>query len=302
MENLEPIAVGASNIRVKDVPNGEHGLNSTWVIWYHNPSDNNWDTSSYVKLYEIETLEDFFRFQNSWKNTLPRLNLSMMFMMKKLDNFDEYIYPMWEDKNNQPGGCWSFKVNSENINDVWIKLCFYILSENTGVSQEVNDTINGISFSPKRGFCIVKIWNSTTDIQDTSELNKGLDTFMSLSECLYKSHIDSIDRDQKKKKKIEDFRNNIDRNEKRRMNKIRYGNNKNERNNHYDYNENNRFPRSNTSSGPLGRQARGPRREPKRGFNRGNGGGGNPKDGNNGFDIKNRFNTESKFVWGKKVS
>ena len=172
-------------------------------------------------------------------------------MMKKLDNFDEYIYPMWEDKNNQPGGCWSFKVNSENINDVWIKLCFYILSENTGVSQEVNDTINGISFSPKRGFCIVKIWNSTTDIQDTSELNKGLDTFMSLSECLYKSHIDSIDRDQKKKKKIEDFRNNIDRNEKRRMNKIRYGNNKNERNNHYDYNENNRFPRSNTSSGPL---------------------------------------------------
>ena len=184
-------------------------------------------------------------------------------MMKKLDNFDEYIYPMWEDKNNQPGGCWSFKVNSENINDVWIKLCFYILSENTGVSQEVNDTINGISFSPKRGFCIVRIWNSTTDIQDTSELNKGLDTFMSLSECLYKSHIDSIDRDQKKKKKIEDFRNNIDQYEKRRMNKIRYGNNKNERNNHYDYNENNRFPRSNTSSGPLGRQARGPRREPK---------------------------------------
>ena len=63
MENLEPIAVGASNIRVKDVPNGEHGLNSTWVIWYHNPSDNNWDTSSYVKLYEIETLEDFFDFK-----------------------------------------------------------------------------------------------------------------------------------------------------------------------------------------------------------------------------------------------
>jgi hypothetical protein len=161
MATLEPVVIrtsyNTSNARVKDVPNGEHGLNSTWVIWYHNPSDNNWDISSYVKLYEIETLEDFFRFQNSWKNTLPRLDLSMMFMMKKLDNFDEYVYPMWEDKNNQPGGCWSFKVNSENINNVWIKLCFYILSENAGVSQEVNETINGISFSPKRGFCIVKI-------------------------------------------------------------------------------------------------------------------------------------------------
>ena len=29
--------------------------------------------------------------------------------MKKMDNY-EFIYPMWEDKNNQPGGCWSFKV------------------------------------------------------------------------------------------------------------------------------------------------------------------------------------------------
>jgi hypothetical protein len=303
MATLEPITVGTST-RVRDVPNGEHGINSTWVIWYHNPSDNNWDTSSYVKLYEINTLEDFFRFQNSWKNTLPRLDLSMMFMMKKLDNFDEYIYPMWEDKNNQPGGCWSFKVNSENINNVWINLCLYILSENTGVSQQVNDTINGISFSPKRGFCIVKIWNSTTDIQDTNELNEGLDTFMSLSECLYKSHIDSIDRDQKKKKKIEDFRNNIDRNEKRRMNKIRYGKHKNGKhkngqgNNNSNYgqnghNEHNCFPRRKTSRGPPGRQAKGPGRESQRGFNRGG--------GNNGFDIKNRFNTETKFVWGKKV-
>ena len=25
-----------------------------------------------------------------------------MFMMKKLDNY-EFIYPMWEDTNNQPG-------------------------------------------------------------------------------------------------------------------------------------------------------------------------------------------------------
>jgi hypothetical protein len=153
---------------------------------------------------------------------------------------------------------------------------------------------------------------------------------MSLGECLYKSHIDSIDRDQKKKKKIEDFRNNIDRNEKRRMNKKRYGQNKNghghNRNNNNNYNgnsynnrhnEHNSFPRSNTntSRGPPGRQARGPGREPQRGFNRGGegsrcepqrgfnrGGGGDSKDGNNVFDYKNRFNTESKFVWGKKVS
>lgn len=222
MTSSSQITMDTTN-QQKVTSTNEHVLKSTWVIWYHNPSDNNWDTNSYVKLYEIQTLEDFFRFQNSRKNTLPRLDLSMMFLMKKLDEYDEYIYPMWEDKNNQPGGCWSFKVNSEKINNVWSKLCFYILSENIGVSDEVNNTINGISFSPKRGFCIVKIWNSTTEIHDRYELNEGLDTFMSLNECLYKSHIDSIDKDQKKKKKIEDFRNNIDRKDELRLNKIRNG-------------------------------------------------------------------------------
>ena len=63
--------------------------------------------SSYKKLYEFNTLEDFFLFQNTWKNNLPKLNLSMMLMMQ-LDNY-EFIYPMWEDTNNQPGGCWSLK-------------------------------------------------------------------------------------------------------------------------------------------------------------------------------------------------
>ena len=190
----------------------KHTLDSTWVIWYHNPSDNNWETSSYKKLYEFNTLEDFFTFQNTWKNNLPRLNLSMMFLMKKLDNY-EFIYPMWEDKNNQPGGCWSFKVPSTNIEHVWLQLCFYIISNNTCTSEEANSRINGISFSPKKGFCIVKVWNSTTENRDISILNNGINSFMDLNTCIYKSHIESINKDNKKKKKIEDFRNNIDRQE-----------------------------------------------------------------------------------------
>ena len=49
----------------ENINEGTHPLNSTWVIWYHNPSDNNWETSSYEKLYEMSTLEDFFMFQNT---------------------------------------------------------------------------------------------------------------------------------------------------------------------------------------------------------------------------------------------
>ena len=40
---------------------------------------------------------------------------------------------------------------------------------------------------------------------------------MDLSTCIYKSHVESIDKDNRKKKKIQDFRNNIDRREKDRL-------------------------------------------------------------------------------------
>ena len=261
------------NPTIKTNKNEVHPLKSTWVIWYHNPSDNNWETNSYYKLYEINTLEDFFMFQNTWKNNLPRLNLSMMFMMKKLDNY-EYIYPMWEDKNNQPGGCWSFKVPSTTINNVWLQLCFHILTNNVGLSEEVNNTINGISFSPKKGFCIVKIWNSTIDIQTINSLNNDINEFMDLKTCIYKSHIESIDKDIKKKKKIEDFRNNIDKQDRNRINRR----------------NKNKERRSNTS-GEFNNKY-------KKTFPQNY----HKETSQNYVDYKKRFNTNSKFVWGKKVS
>ena len=36
-----------------------HKLQSTWVVWYHNPSDINWDVKSYKNVYEINTIEDY---------------------------------------------------------------------------------------------------------------------------------------------------------------------------------------------------------------------------------------------------
>jgi len=261
------------------ISDGTCPLDSTWVIWYHNPSDNNWETNSYEKLYEMSTLEDFFMFQNTWKNNLPKLNLSMMFMMKKMDNY-EFIYPMWEDKNNQPGGCWSFKVPSTNIDNVWLQLCFHIITGNTGNRAEVNDSVNGISFSPKKGFCIVKIWNSTTDIQDVNELNNNINTFMDLSTCIYKSHVESIDKDNKKKKKIKDFRNNIDRQEKDRLARR----NNRQRNNRQ---RNNQQRNQHTIPNKTGFA--------KKSYKN------NSNSSGNYVDYKNRFNTDSKFAWGKSA-
>ena len=36
-------------------------LNDEWVLWFHNPKDENWDLESYKKVVTLKTIEDFWR-------------------------------------------------------------------------------------------------------------------------------------------------------------------------------------------------------------------------------------------------
>lgn len=184
-----------------------HKLNTPWVVWYHNPSDNNWSLTSYKKIYELETLEDFFKFQNSWDNNLPSIEKSMFFLMRKKDQI-EYIYPLWEDKNNKKGGCWSFKIVSNCAKNIWFQLCLHLITENSTNQLQNTHLINGLSFSPKKGFCIVKIWNTDCQKNDIQLLNPSINTFLSFDHSLYKTHDENIAKDQKKKEKIEKYKQN----------------------------------------------------------------------------------------------
>ena len=48
----------------------EYLLKNKWVLWYHNLSNSDWSINGYNKIYDIETVEDF------WKIHL-RLNLEI---------------------------------------------------------------------------------------------------------------------------------------------------------------------------------------------------------------------------------
>ena len=180
----------------------DYKLNNTWVVWYHNPSDNNWDIKSYRNVYEINNLEDYCRFQNS-RNFLPSLDSSMFFVMRKKSDY-EYIYPMWEDDNNKNGGCWSFKISSDSINEIWNILTNYLIGENIGNNFDNSMKINGISFSPKKGFSIVKIWNNNSeDCKLVDLINNELSQYLNLDDTLYKSHVENISKDLKKKERFQ---------------------------------------------------------------------------------------------------
>ena len=165
-------------------------------------SDNNWDIKSYVNVFEINNLDDYCRFQNSRKH-LPSLDTFMFFMMRKKSDYD-YIYHMWEDDNNKNGGCWSFKISSDSLDKIWDVLSSYLVGENIGNNYDNSMKINGISFSPKKGFSIVKIWNENSENKELIKvINNELSDYLNLEDNMYKSHLENISKDLKKKKRFE---------------------------------------------------------------------------------------------------
>ena len=181
------------------ISSDKHMLNSKWVVWYHNPSDKSWDRESYKDILEIASLEDFFVLKNSWQNCLPLVSEGMFFLMRKLKN-DKVIYPQWEDINNKHGGYWSFKIDKDKAQDVWFKLCGFTIGEYICENNKESLHVNGISISPKKNFCIIKIWNNNSKKEDTKLLSSKLD-LLNMSEVKYSSHLENIEREATKQKK-----------------------------------------------------------------------------------------------------
>jgi hypothetical protein len=69
--------------------------------------------------------------------------------------------PLWESHHHIRGGCYSFRCQKKDASDIYLN---YIIASMLGsLVAHPENRINGISISPKRGFNIVKVWN--TDAQ-----------------------------------------------------------------------------------------------------------------------------------------
>ncbi len=176
-------------------PLERHPLHSEWVVWYHNPSDHTWTQESYKDILELASIEDFLVLKNSWNQCLPLVHEGMFFMMRKKDG--RAIMPLWEDPENREGGVWSFKIDKEDAERIWFMLCMHMIGETVCDDMNLSMDINGISISPKKNFCIVKIWNKTCINSQVDILSQGL-TFLDLSGVLYTNHTNNLEREQQK--------------------------------------------------------------------------------------------------------
>jgi len=155
-------------------------LNDDWTLWAHLPHDTNWNPDSYKKISDINSVESaLMLFEN-----LPEVMIKncMLFLMRK------GIQPIWEDPKNRNGGCFSYKISNKTVPTCW-KLLSYTLLGETLTSENISDIVTGITISPKKNFCIIKIWFSNCDNNDPSIVTEieGL----SRHGCLFKKHINN---------------------------------------------------------------------------------------------------------------
>ncbi len=155
-----------------------HTLNDKWVLWAHLPHDTDWTLKSYKEIYEISNIETV----NAINKTIPEKMVKncMLFLMRK------NINPTWEDPKNSKGGCFSFKVINKNVYDVWVNLVMAITGEYISKDTNFLNSINGITISPKKSFCIIKIWMSNIEEQNPRKICKieGL----TVHGCIFKKH------------------------------------------------------------------------------------------------------------------
>ena len=154
-----------------------HTLSDTWACWAHLPNDNNWDLDGYKKIYTFNTVEDSILLNEHLGEDL--LKKCMIFLMK------DGINPMWEDSKNRNGGSFSYKVSNKHIHKIWWKM-YYMLLGKTISNEKIYSIINGITISPKKNFCILKIWLSSCDNKNP-DIIKNIEG-LNQNGCLFKKH------------------------------------------------------------------------------------------------------------------
>ena len=151
-----------------------HPLSEKWVVWAHLPHDTKWSMNSYISIMTVTYVEEITALMHTLPDSL--LSTCMFFCMK------EHVKPVWEDPANKQGGCFSYKI-TQSIADCWRNVAYSMVGKTLSKEKAFQDSINGISISPKKNFCILKVWMSSCSFQDASKI-----TYLKPTGCIFKKH------------------------------------------------------------------------------------------------------------------
>jgi len=154
-------------------------LKDKWILWAHFPQDPDWSPKSYKNICRFEKVEQVV----SIIHLLPEdlIKNCMFFIMK------EGIIPTWEDPQNRNGGCFSYKVLNKNVYEVWKELTYSVVGDFISHNHSFVSAVSGITISPKKNFCIIKIWMKDCINQNPAIVNTDIKGITPVG-CLFKKH------------------------------------------------------------------------------------------------------------------
>ena len=156
-----------------------HKLNFRWNLWAHLPQDSDWTVKSYRLIYNFKTLEDAIAMTETTPD--PLIKACMLFVMR------EGVSPMWEDPKNRNGGSFSYKVSNKNVCEVWRELNYVLVGDTISSNSSFVNCVTGITISPKKNFCIIKIWMTNCDNQNPTVVTSDVKGLIPQG-CLFKKH------------------------------------------------------------------------------------------------------------------
>ena len=156
-----------------------HELKNKWTFWVHLPQDVDWSMQSYKKICNFNFVEDTIAITESLPENL--IKNCMLFLMK------DGISPIWEDTQNRNGGCFSYKISNKHVLTVWKELTYVLVGQSISKDKKFIDGLSGITISPKKNFCIIKIWMNNCLNQNPSVVTNEIPNLIP-NGCIFKKH------------------------------------------------------------------------------------------------------------------
>lgn len=152
-------------------------LSQKWVLWYHDPNNSDYSLASYIKILTFDNPSEFWSVVEAISP--EAWNSGMFFLMR------EGYRPLWDAIENDKGGAWSKKVDANETHQVFVDCMIHCLANK--VLKDKNETIVGVTLSPKGHFHIIKVWNTLATISDRKLFSPSLKMKLG-DDIVYKAH------------------------------------------------------------------------------------------------------------------
>jgi hypothetical protein len=173
--------------------NSVHNLNRKWILWSHLPQNPDWTLKSYKQICNLNTLEDVIAVLNIIPDNL--LTSCMLFLMR------EGVTPLWEDVKNKDGGCFKYRIINKHVPQTLKHMIYTLVGETLSSNKLFLQNVTGITISPKKKFCILKVWTSNCDFQNSDIINID-NNILNTNKAIFEIHDVSLNKDLNNSKEI----------------------------------------------------------------------------------------------------